>query len=339
VFRWLLPTYLVSVALFFVVDRYRAPALVLGAIHLGVLASLWRSAPTDGPGVLARTSHHVRRRGGVALALGVVLMLAGLVPLPFQLGAAEADTQMALHAIDQARDAEADQWLARAASRHHAPGVAWFRAGLGWQSRHDYARAERAFREAHRLDPEIADATYALAGVLLAQGKGAEALPLLTQLEAVNTSQAWSHGLPLDVALAHWQAGDQRRARATLREGLPARALPLLRARALAAVDSRRTEVADWLLEEYRRYAPLDGEVTEKLALMKARAGDVEAATALLDEALRSEPPRATARFNLAVIRARQGRRDEAIRLLHDALRLDPTYAQAAGALQELSAR
>ena len=42
-FRWLLPVYLASVATFFVVDRYRAPALVLGAVLVGVLASMRRS--------------------------------------------------------------------------------------------------------------------------------------------------------------------------------------------------------------------------------------------------------------------------------------------------------
>lgn len=47
-FRWLLPMYLASVALFFVVDRYRAPALVLGAIHLGVLGSTWRPLSARG---------------------------------------------------------------------------------------------------------------------------------------------------------------------------------------------------------------------------------------------------------------------------------------------------
>ena len=340
VFRWLLPVYLLSVALFFVVDRYRAPALVLGAIHLGVLVSLW-PAP-DRRGQARVTLFTGSRRGVAAGVCAVTLMLAGLVPLPFQLGEADADTQMALHAIEQGRDDEADEWMTRAVARHPAPGIAWFRAGLGWRAREEYTRAEGALREARRLDPDVADVTFALAGVLLAQGKGAEALPLLREVEGaetvVGTPRAWEPGVRLDVALAHWQAGDQHQARQTLRGGVPAAALPLLRARALAAVESRRVDVAEWLLEEYRRHAPLDAEVAEKLALMKARTGDVEQATTLLEDVIGLDPQRATARFNLAVIRARQGRRDDAIALLHEALRIDPAYAQAAGALQELSA-
>ncbi|HTU99972.1 MAG TPA: tetratricopeptide repeat protein [Luteitalea sp.] len=329
-FRWLLPAYLVSVAMFFVVDRYRAPALVLGAIHLGVLASMRRPA-------VALAS---RRTATAAAVVAVVVMAAGFIPLPFQLGQGDADAQMAVFAVADGRDEEAERWLARASASHPAPGIASFRAGLGWQSRNEIARAERAFREAHRLDPDVSDTTFALASVLLQQGKGAEALPLLTQLEGAartnNAPRPWEQGIRLDVALAHWQAGDEHLAREALRGRLPAAGLPLLRARALAAGEARKVDVADWLLEEYRRYVPGDAEVTEKLGLMRAQLGDVPTAASLLEEAARLDPARATARFNLAIIRARQGRRDDAVALLREALRIDPTYAQAAGALREI---
>ncbi len=60
-FRWLLPAYLASVAIFFVVDRYRAPALVLGAIFVGILASMRRSS--DRPPQAQRRLRRHRRRG------------------------------------------------------------------------------------------------------------------------------------------------------------------------------------------------------------------------------------------------------------------------------------
>lgn len=327
-FRWLLPVYLPSVALFFVVDRYRMPALVLGAVHVGLLASMTR-----------QHRERARRSAFVALAVAAVVFAAGLVPLPFQRGEADTDTQMAVIAIDAGRDAEGEQWLASAVARHPAPGVAWFRAGLAWQARSDLPRAERALREAHRLDPEVSDVTFALAGVLLSQGKGGDALPLLEQLQEADAgaaSNARTERLRLDIALAHWQNGDEALARNVLATGVTPEGLPLLRARALAAVEARHVALAEWLLSVHRRAAPGDAEAVEKLGLMRARTGDTAGAASLLAEAARLDPVRATARFNLAVLRAQQGRRDEAIALLQEALRIDPAYAQAAGALSEL---
>ncbi len=322
-FRWLLPVYLASVATFFVVDRYRAPALVLGAILVGVLASMRRSggqAPT-GRGAFA------------AMAVAILTLAAGLIPLPFQLGEADADTRMALLAIDDGRDDEGRAWLDKAVKRHEAPGVAWFRAGLAWQARNQFAAAERALREAHRQDPEVGDVAFALAGVLLTQGKGAEAAPLLEQAERAGVRP---DRVRLDLALALWQAGQQARAREVLAGGVPKEGLPLLRARALASAEARQVNLAEWLLAEHRRLAPGDAEIAETLGLMRARRGDTGAAATLFDEAARLDPLRATARFNLAIARLQQGRREEAVALLREALRLDPTYAQAAGALREL---
>ena len=323
-FRLLLPAYLLSVAVFFVVDRYRAPALVLAAIGVGVLASARRATWT---GI-------VRSPSVIAAALvAIVTMSAGFVRLPFHLGEADADTNMALHAIEAGRDDEARGWLSRAAAHHPTPGVAWLRAGLAWQSSNRMIDAERALREAYRLDPDVGDVAFALGEVLLAQGKGGEAVPLLEQAEAAGVRRDRAR---LDLALALWQAGQQDRARAALDERVPVEGLPLLRARALASVEARQTDLAEWLLAEYRRAAPEDAEVAEKLGLMHARRGDLAGAALLLEDAARLEPSRATARFNLAIVRVRQQRRDEAIALLRDALRIDPSYAQAAGALQEL---
>ncbi len=326
-FRLLLPVYLASVAIFFVVDRYRAPAIVLGAIVAGVLTS----------GVSSRwpAGGSTANRGRLAaIAVAAITLVAGLIPLPFQLGEAEADTRMALHAIGSGQAADARAWLGRAVARHPAPGVAWLRAGLAWQSRGELADAERALREAYRLDPDVGDVAFALAGVLITEGKGAEAVPLFEQAARAGVRL---DRVGLDLSLAHWQAGNQARARQVLAAGVPESGLPLLRARALASVETRQVDLAEWLLSEYRRLAPGDSEIAEKLGLMRARRGDA-GAVALLEEAVRLDPARPTAQFNLAVARVQQGRRDEAIALLREALRLDPTYAQAAGALRELLA-
>jgi tetratricopeptide (TPR) repeat protein len=324
-FRLLLPAYLLSVACFFVVDRYRAPALVLGAIHAGVLAG--------------RAGALLSLRGvrlWAAAAVALLTLIAGQVPLPFQLGHGDADLGMALHAIAQRRDGDAEAWLERATGRLPEAGVAWFRAGLAWQARGDLAQAERALREAHRRDPEIAEVAFALAGVLLSQGKGAEAAPLLASVERAGIHM---DRVRLDLALALWQAGDRTGARRLLQAGVPAAGLPLLRARAFAAVEARQAELAAWLLDVLRAHAAHDADVAETLGLMRVQLGDEAAAAVLFAEAARLEPSRATARFNLAIVRVRQGRREDAIALLREALRIDPTYAQAAGALRELLGR
>jgi predicted Zn-dependent protease len=214
--------------------------------------------------------------------------------------------------------------------------VAWFRAGLAWQSRNQLADAERALREAHRLDAEVGEVAFALAEVLLTQGKGAEAVPLLEQAEAAHVRP---DRVRLDLALALWQARQHERARAVLAGRVPASGLPLLRARAIASVEARQGDLAEWLLTEHRRYVADDAEIAEKLGLVRAARGDAPGAAALFEEAARLDPRRATARFNLAIARLQQGRRAEAIALLREALRIDPSYAQAAGALRELLGR
>lgn len=324
-FRWLLPLYLLSVAVFFVVDRYRAPALILCAVSSGLLVCVRRPAG----------SSRVNRSLLAAAGVGLATLVGGVIPLPFHLGEGDADTRMALHAIESGKDDEARAWLSRAVARHQAPGLAWFRAGLAWQSRNQAADAERALREAHRLDPDVGDVAFALAELLLTQGKGEEAVPLLERAEAANVRP---DRVRLDLALALWQAGDRERARTALAGRVPAAGLPLLRARALASVEARQGDLAEWLLTEHRRYAANDAEVAEKLGLVKAARGDSRSAAALFEEAATIDPARATARFNLAIARLQQGRRDEAIALLREALRIDPSYAQAAGALRELLA-
>jgi tetratricopeptide (TPR) repeat protein len=325
-FRLVVPVYLASVVVVFVVDRYRAPSLVMAAVVV---------APALAAMITARLRLSTpARRDWVAVAAGLALLAAAIVPLPFDLGQGEADTRMALHAIAGDRDDEARAWLARADGRRPPPGgVAYFRAGLAWQSQAKWPEAEWALREARRLDPDVPDVAFALAGALLSQGKGAEAVPLL---EEADRRGVRPDRVRLDLALGLWQTGREAEARAVVDGGIPEAGLPLLRARALAAVDARQPQLAAWLLGAYRARTPDDAEVAEKLGLMLATQGRLDEAALQLAAAAGLEPGRATARFNLALVRLQQGRRDEAMALLREALRIDPGYVQAAGALREI---
>lgn len=325
--RWALPTYLAGLALVFVVDRYRAPALVMAAVSTApLLAMAWTR-----PGALLEEVG--RWRLGAATLAGVAVFGAGLVPLPFHLGEGDADLGMALHAIASGQDEAADRWLARAAARHQEPGVVWFRAGLAWQAENNWARSEAALRDAYSRNPDVGEVAFALAGSLLSQGKGTAAVRLLRQAEAAGVR---TDRVRLDLALALWQAGDEAAARSLLMGDLPAASLPLLRARALAAVDVRQLRLAEWQLEAYLLRVPGDAEVTEKLGLMRAAQQQWTSAAEAFEAAAKLDPRRATARFNLALVRLQQGRREDARALLREALRIDPQYAQAAGALREI---
>jgi tetratricopeptide (TPR) repeat protein len=325
-FRLVLPVYLVSVVVVFVVDRYRAPGLVMAAVVVApavralLAVRTTRSCPTT--------------RAWLAAVVGLAVLAAALVPLPFDLGQGEADTRMALQAIERNRDDEARAWLARGSGRRPPiGGVAYFRAGLAWQAQAQWSEAEWALREARRLDPDVPDVAFALAGTLLSQGKGGEALPLLQEVDRLGVRPDRAR---LDLALAFWQAGREHDARALLERGVPVSGWPLLRARALAAVDARQTRLAAWLLGAYRVLVPADAEVAEKLGLMLGTEGRLDEAAAQLVEASALDAARATARFNLALVRLKQGRREEAITQLREALRIDPGYERAAGALREL---
>ena len=325
-FRWVLPLYLLGVVLTFVVDRYRMPALVVAAV---IVSPLLAQAASLARKDMRRAWHALWPAAVVAVVLGAV----SLLPAPFDLGQGEADTRMALHAIDARDDTSARDWLALAATRHPTPGVGYYRAGLAWQQRGAWAQAEWALREAHRLDGEVPEVGFALGGVLLSQGKGADALPLLEHAERAGVRP---DRVRLDLALAQWQAGDRAGARGTLASGVPVEGRALWRARALAAVDARQSALAAWLLAAYREVAADDAEVAEKLGLMLATEGELASAAAHLEDACRLAPDRATARFNLALVKLQQGHRATAMTLLREALRIDPAYVQAAGALREL---
>ena len=247
-FRWLLPAYLASVAIFFVVDRYRAPALVLGAIFVGVLASMRRAIATQ--------SGHMQRRR-LSAASPSRAWHSGRRPRSAAVPAGRGGRR---HAHGPARHR---RWPRRRGARVagaccRASSGAWRRlvprrARLaGTQP----ARRCRASACARPIDstPEVGDVAFALGGRAHHRRQGRRGRAAAgaggTRRRAARSraarSRRWRAGRP---ASRHGRARDARGRRAARGTAVAARTRP-----GVGRGGPRGSR--EWLLAEHRRYVP-----------------------------------------------------------------------------------
>jgi len=273
-----------SVALFYVVARYRYPmvpvVLLLSGAAVAAAPAAFRSRREWVPGLV------------------IAAVVAILAYLPIVPTADETDLNMGTALVSLGRAPEAVSWLERAAAAapdYAAPrfnlGVAFDRMGERQKSLDEFATAVRlspndsdaqsalalarqetgdqagalaAFREAARLQPGDARLQYNLANALQAAGDTADAIPRYEMALRLNADYAEAHS---NLALAMRDAGnlpgavEHLQAAARLQPANAAIALNLAamladagrcqeassvveRARALVAVDPDRAEAA-----------------------------------------------------------------------------------------------
>lgn len=327
--RWtwiaFIPTYAVSVALFFVSGRYRLPLLV--PLCVTAAAGLLH---------LVRTLRE-RRARAVAVQLAALVVLTAVANWNWHLddGSRGEETEMVLWLVDNGRLDEARARLARLEAGHPDPALLHLRVGRAFL---DQGRTEDAlalYRRARAEDPSRAEIRLALGQALLDSGRAGEAIQ---ELSAAREAGAPPEVAGFDLARALAREGRRDEARQALAaialapDADAASALGLGRL-ALELDDPARAEPA---LARAVAAAPASSEAREAHSVALFQLARLEEAALDLEVARRLDPQSATARLNLAVIRGHQGRYMEARRLAEEALRLRPDYAQAQGLLKEL---
>lgn len=321
VFASFVPLYAVSVALFFVAERYRLPLLVplcigagaaLAALGSGVqiadpgagsrrtarrstAADLAPSATNRRPDPGART---IRRPDpGLAAAI-IVFAVAANWPLALNDGRWDEGLRLAQRLAITGRYDDADRWVARVnAADPSRAGAAHYGLGEQLLLLNQVDRAIDHLSAARTADPAEPRVAYALGRALLKAGRAKDAVPHL--------ARGFDAGIEIpaggfDYAVALHETGD------------PALAGVIKRVR-----PSEIDDVEVWL----------------RLGRMAAQARAPDVAEPFFRQGAQMRPELAAARqqygLNLMVL----GRLDDAARELGEAVRLDPRDADSLAAL------
>jgi tetratricopeptide (TPR) repeat protein len=312
------PVYALSVALFFVSERYRLPLLVpLCATSGGLVA--W---------VLDAVRRGARRpliQAGLAVS---VLAVATSWPTGLDNGRREEQTAMAEAAI-RAGDVARGQALADRALDHHSqPALVLFRVGRALQASGDRAAAMQRYEQALQQDPGRAEVRFFLGQCLLDERRVAEAIP---HLDAAVNAGVRPDVAPFDLARALASINEFHAARHALRQlRIPAQA----DTGSFAAAGEMAEALGDAALaigfygEAFER-ADAPVALIERLGVLLAMSGRAREAITVLERAITRQPSSASLHLNLAVALAQDGRIAEARIRVGEALRLKPDYAPA----------
>lgn len=321
------PIYGLSVAAFFVSDRYRLPLFVPLAVFAGH-ALIWFSDRI-------RQRHLTLMTAPLAALAIATLLVAWDLGLDDGLGGERA--RKAGWLIEQGSYEEARRYAANAAEGLKQPGVFHFKVGESFTRARQYDAAVGELRAALAIDRGQPAIRLALGQALLLAGRSDEAVaPLREAVQAQFRSEV--SGPWFIRALA--ASGKQREAVDTIAR-LPDPIVQSAGAETQVEIGSLALQLeAPGAAERWLRAAaaalPGSAEAHEKLGatlLLQHRPGD---ALPPLEQACRLAPDNASARLNLAVAYAQLGRFEDARMAAREAARLDSSEPRAAALLRAL---
>jgi len=319
------PIYAVSIAVFFVAERYRLPLLVplcvgsgivLDAFATHVAAGQWRPRLVQGLAVIVglglvnsrQTSSDARWSEGLKMAQRLAILN---------------------------RDAEVAEWVRKLEPGAERPGEVQHDVGMQYFLGGKLDRALPYLIEAQRLDPGQADVEYGLGQALLKAGRPEEALPHLKRgVDAGTTSPVAGY----DLALALQATGDLPGAAKTIQRITPAlkdTAEVWLRIGRLAA-SVKAPEVAERFFKRGAELAPNDAGARLQYGLNLLVLNRIEDAAREFDAAVRLDPRDVDALAHLAYCELVLGRRNDALRHAEAALALAPGHALASAVLAKI---
>jgi tetratricopeptide (TPR) repeat protein len=338
-------SYLLSIAAFFVVARYRLPVVpILIVFATYALFELWR---------LVR-EHKLARLG---LCIGGLVALAFVVNanhyhIDKQKGFALAHFRVGIIYSQRGMVDQAIGEFERAIALDPEYKKSYLNLGALFAQGGQHERAIEVFRRVIRLDPGYSLARVNLAMALEIEGEYGAALAqidtaLLSEpgnamalkergIILYRDGQFEEAGKWLREALENDRTGEQR-AEAEfylgLIEGPRAVEIPESAREAIARADTlilsgRLTEAME-ALEEARRIAPESGEPLRRLAIIKGEIGLLDEAIETMQDALRLDPTLISGHFVLGLLLNEAGRHDEAIQEYEATLRLDPNLLPA----------
>ncbi len=323
------PMYAISVAIFFVSERYRLPMLVPLCVGAGQvvdrLVFFRRSEPRG----------FRLRAEGLALALVVVLAVLTNLPIHADDGRAEERARMAEAMVTRDEIEAAERWVKLAEPGYPKPGVLHFRIGRLLLVHHRPDAALVHFQRASELEPGSSEVEYATGQALVDARRYKEAIPHL--------EKALRGGVRVDLAgydLARARAGTGDRAGAlqTLQGIRPENANDATAWSALGqlALQLQSPSLGAAFFSEAVRAAPASSKPHQDLGLAMAMMGRFDEAIAQFEQSVSIEPRDPAAQLNLAVAYAEAGRKADARARAEEAVRLNPNYEKAKQFLRAL---
>ena len=339
------PIYAISVAIFFVSERYRLPLLVplcIGAGYLVDRLAFFRLTTSAKATVVKKAEATRSRFGGFRLkaegiALVLVVVLAFLCNLPIHAddGRAEERARMAEAMVTRDEIDAAERWVKLAEPGYPKPAVLHFRIGRLLLVHHRPEAALAHFQRAADLEPGSAEVEYAMGQALVDARRYKDAIPHL--------EQALRGGVRVDLAgydLARARAGTGDRAGAlqTLQGVRPENTNDAVAWSALGqlAVQLQSPSLGAAFFNEAVRAAPMNAKPHQDLGLALAMMGRFPEAIAQFEQAAAIDPRDPAAQLNLAVAYAEAGRKADARARAEEALRLNPNYERAKQFLRAL---
>ena len=308
------PVYALSVAAFFVSERYRLPVLVPLCIGTGAAIDYFMSRRA------------VRRR--LALAATVVMAVATNWPMRADDGRGEERTRMAEAMITRDEIAAAEAWTSKAEAIHPRPAIVHFRVGrlLIVHSRPEEAIVH--LRHALQLEPGQPDAEYALGQALVDARRPQEAI---AHLQAALKAGVRVNLAGYDLARALAATGDRGGALQVLQTVRPETPGDFRGWDALGqlALQLQSPSLAAAFFQEAVTASPRTSKPRQDLGMALATMGRYQEAIAQFEQAVTLEPADPAAQLNLAVAYAEVGRKAEARTRAQEALRLRPGYERA----------
>jgi len=312
------PIYAVSVAAFFLAERYRLPLLVPLCVGSGIALDAFAT--------------RISARQWKPLVLPVLLVVAGLGVVNSKTTLNDSrwteGLRMAQRLVILGRDAEAEEWANKLAANEPSPGAAHSGVGIQYLLGGKTERALPYLTNAQRLKPGEPDLEYSLGQALLKTGRAAEAVPHLQRGLDAGTN------VPLagfDLALALQATGDLSGAAAAIRRITPAvgdDAEVWLRVGRLAA-SVQAPDVAEPFFRQGAALAPNDPGARLQYGLNLLVLNRIEEAAREFTASVRLNPRDADALAHLAYCDLVLGRNDDAARHADAALAVAPGHALA----------
>ena len=318
-------TYTLSIALFFVADRYRLP--------------LFSALCVTSAGSIVTIAQALRQRNWQLAVKGIFLIAVFAVfvnwPRHIDDGRAAWQSEMIVRHIEAGRDAQAEALLSQIEPTHPNVSLLRFRTAKAYLSIGRHAAALPHLLRSHELASDRPEIRFDLGQVLLDQGRAIEAIPHLRAALQSDTHKA----LAAPALVTALRAGHQSAAAiGVLRDLQTERNLDAQTDGSLGRLSLELGDhhLAVFFLERSVRRAPENAATQAALGITLGLIGRREDGVRALEHAARLDPANAATRLNLAVAYADLGRIEDAKREATEALRLRPNYDRAREFLKRL---
>ena len=320
-----IPIYGLSVAIFFVSDRYRLPLLVPMCVT---------SAATIGWLIERCCARRAAQLAAPVLALVPVFAVTSW-NLRLNSGLADEQTTKAVWLIEQGEYDQAREYAARIMPRHSHPGMLRYQMGMALAVARRPEDAIAQFRHALEFDETQNAIHLALGQTLASVNRPAEAVPHLTRVYDGGYEQKTSGPLLVWALAISGRTGEAVRRLSSFPDGIASQPETALFLGSTALEGHDLDQAIRWFRLAVA-LAPVQAECQFKLGAALLVANRPQEALEPLETAARLDPQNAGTHRNLALAYARCGRFAEALAQGEEALRLDPNDAQLRAFLKTL---